>query len=96
MKKSGTTRRVTAVAFLAAALFAAAPAQVAEANVFKVTVDVLVVRPLQIFRTCAGIGVGLPLALLALPSDVESSKRILREFVVEPTQSIYNPRFGDW
>ena len=96
MKKSGTMRRVTAVAFLAAALFAAAPAQVAEANVLKVMVDILVVRPLQIVRTAAGLGVGLPLALLALPSDVEGSKRILREFVVEPAQSIYKPRLGDW
>ena len=96
MKKSGTTRRVTAVAFLAAALFAAAPAQVAEANVFKVTVDILVVRPLQIIRTGAGIGVGLPIALLALPSGDGYSKSILREFVVEPAQSIYKPRLGDW
>ncbi len=63
---------------------------------FKVTVDVLVVRPLQILRTCAGLGVGLPLALIALPSDVEGSKRILREFIVEPAQSIYKPRLGDW
>ena len=96
MKKSGTMRRVTAVAFFAAALFAAAPAQVAEANVFKAAVDILVVRPLQIVRTGAGIGVGLPLALIALPSDVEGAKRILREFIVEPAQSIYKPRLGDW
>ncbi len=96
MKKSGTTRRVTAVAFLAAALFTAAPAQVADANVFKATVDILVVRPLQVLRTCAGIGVAVPIALLALPSGQGYSKAILREFVVEPGQAIYKPRLGDW
>jgi len=96
MQKSSTTRRVTAVAFLAAALFAAAPAQVAEANVLKATVGVLIVRPLRVVKTCAGIGIAVPIALLALPQGGKYSKAILREFVVEPGKSIFEPGLSDW
>jgi len=84
------------VVLLAAALFAAAPAQVAEANVLKGTLDVLLVRPFRVVMTGIGVGLGLPMSLLALGDSPEASKRILRSFIVEPAKSIYQPKIGDW